>query len=161
MARRKKKTVPFNPADVANIASMAKSNPYVQQITSDPKLRKNVQTAVASSKRAYSRLANGKMPARALLEDRKLHSDVGRALSAARDATIALSNAQRRRARKGLTFGRVLLLGTLGGGVAMAASGKLRSKVLDLLFGAEEEFQYTPPPSNSTSSGAGTTVGAA
>jgi hypothetical protein len=30
--------------------------------------------------------------------------------------------------------------------VAVAASDSLRSKVLDALFGAEEEFQYSPPP---------------
>ena len=61
--------------------------------------------------------------------------------------------------RKGLTFGRVLVLGGVGTGVAMAASGKLRSKVLDTLFGAEEEFQYTPPPNSSTAD-TSTTVGA-
>src|SRR5437588_163800 len=86
MARgRKSKAVPFNVTDIANIA---KSNPYIQQLTSDPKLRKNVQTAISSGKRAYGRLSNGKVPARALLEDKRLHSEVSRALGAARDATI-------------------------------------------------------------------------
>ena len=33
----------------------------------------------------------------------------------------------------------------VGAAVALAVSEKLRSKVLDTLFGAEEEFQYTPP----------------
>ena len=44
-------------------------------------------------------------------------------------------------------MGRVILLVGIGSGTALAVSEKLRSKVLDLLFGAEEEFQYTPPPS--------------
>jgi hypothetical protein len=48
----------------------------------------------------------------------------------------------------------------VGSGVVLAGSEKLRSKVLDLLFGAEEEFQYTPP-ANSTSSEPTTTVGGA
>jgi hypothetical protein len=48
----------------------------------------------------------------------------------------------------------------IGGGVALAASEKLRSKLLDLLFGPEEEFQYTPPV-NSASSESTTTVGGA
>jgi hypothetical protein len=47
--------------------------------------------------------------------------------------------------RKGLTFGRLVLLLTVGGIAALAVSEPLRSKVLDALFGAEEEFQYTPP----------------
>ena len=38
---------------------------------------------------------------------------------------------------------KLLLLLIVGG--ALAASEDLRSKVLDALFGAEEEFQYTPP----------------
>src|SRR5437763_14902593 len=105
MAKRRKKAVPFNPADITNVANIAKSNPFIQQLTNDPKLRKNVRTAVSSSKRAYSRLANGKVPARALLEDKRLHSDVSRALSAARDATITITKTQRKRARKGLTAG--------------------------------------------------------
>ena len=159
MARGKKsKAVPFN---VSDIAAIAKSNPYIQQLTSDPKLRKNVQTAVTSGKRAYGRVSNGKVPARALLEDKRLHGDLGRALGAARDATISLTKAQRKRGgRRGLSFGRILVLGAVGGGVAVATSEKLRSKVLDLLFGAEEEFQYTPPP-NSASSESNATVGAA
>ncbi|HLY49186.1 MAG TPA: hypothetical protein VKR21_08320 [Solirubrobacteraceae bacterium] len=142
--------MPFNAAEIANIA---KSNPYIQRLLEDPKLRKNVSTAVNASKSAYGRVNNGKLQAQTLLEDRKLHSDLGRALGAARDATITLTQSKRRR-RKGLTFGRVLVLAGIGGGVAIAASEQLRSKALDLLFGAEEEFQYTPPapPAPSTPS---------
>ena len=153
---RRSRAMPFNAAEIANIA---KSNPYIQRLLEDPKLRKNVSTAVNASKSAYGRVNNGKLQAQTLLEDRKLHSDLGRALGAARDATITLTQSKRRR-RKGLTFGRVLVLAGIGGGVAIAASEQLRSKALDLLFGAEEEFQYTPPP-NSTSSQSSSAVGAA
>lgn len=156
MASRRKRSVPFSAAD---IAAIAKSNPYIERLIEDPKLRKNVTTAVNSSKSAYSRINNGKVDPQALLEDKKLHSDLGRALSAARDASITLIRTQRRR-RKGLTFGRVLLLGAIGGGVALAASESIRSKALDLLFGAEEEFQYTPPATTSSPDQT-TTVGAA
>lgn len=159
MARgRKSKAVPFN---IGVIVEVARSNPYVQQLANDAKLRKNLQTAVNSGRRAYGRMSNGKViDPRSLLEDKRLHSDVGRALASARDATITLTHAQRKRRRRGLTVGRVLILGAVGTGVAVATSEKLRSKVLDMLFGAEEEFQYTPPP-NSASSETGATVGAA
>jgi hypothetical protein len=145
--RKRSKAVPFSAADIANIA---RSNPYVERLIEDPKLRKNVTTALNSTKSAYDRLSNGKVHPQALLEDKKLHSELGRALGAARDATIVLVGTQRR--RKGITFGRIVMLGAIGGGVALAASEGLRSKVLDLLFGAEEEFQYTPPASSSASS---------
>jgi len=155
--RKQSKAMPFNATEIANIA---KTNPYVQRLLEDPKLRKNVRIALASSRSAYGRVANGKVHhPRALLEDRKLHSELGRALGAARDVTLTLSVAQRKR-RKRLTGGRKVMLVVVAGGVAFASSEKLRSKVLDLLFGAEEEFQYTPPASTPPSEST-TTVGAA
>jgi len=153
MARRKKGA--FNATD---IATMVQSNPYVQSVVGDAKLRKNVSTAVSSGKKAYGRVANGKTPL-ALLEDKKLHAELGRALGATRDATITLTRIQGRRARRGLSGGRVLVIAGAGGAVALAVNEKLRSKVLDLLFGAEEEFQYTPP-TNSSPAQSGSTVGA-
>jgi hypothetical protein len=51
-------------------------------------------------------------------------------------------------------FGRSLMIIIIGGVVGVAASEKLRSKVLDTLFGAEEEFQYTPPATTSNAAGA-------
>jgi hypothetical protein len=162
MAKRsKKKAVPFSPAEIVAIANIARSNPYVQQLLKDPRLRKNVRTAVASSRSAFSRVSNGGVHTRSLLEDRKLHNDLSRALSAARDVTITITNTPRRRRRRRLTVRRVLIVGGVGTGVAMAASGKLRSKVLDMLFGAEEEFQYTPPPNSAASGSSTETVGAA
>ena len=46
-------------------------------------------------------------------------------------------------------------------GLALALSEKLRSKVLDTLFGAEEEFQYTPPANTGAASTPSTPVTAA
>ncbi len=150
MARgRKSKAVPFNAADVAD---MAKSNPYLRRLVEDAKLRANLRQAADSSKRVYERLSNGKTSPRQLLEDKKVQSDVRKTLEAVRDATIILTDAPRKRARKGLTFGRTLLVAGIGGGAALVGSEKLRSKVLDVLFGAEEEFEYTPPAAATTAS---------
>ena len=47
----------------------------------------------------------------------------------------------------------------VGGAIALAASEGLRKKVLDALFGAEEEFEYTAsttPEPSSTSEPVGT-----
>jgi hypothetical protein len=154
---KKGKSAPFNPADVANIA---KANPYIQRLIDDAHLRENVHKAIESSKSAYERLSNGKAPAKALLEDKKLQSDLRGALEAFRDASIALTEAPKKRARKGIGLGRKLLIAGIGGAVALAGSEKLRSKVLDTLFGAEEEFEYTPP-AGSTSTPPATPVSAA
>ncbi len=165
MASKKKaaakavKAVPFNAADVANIT---KANPYIQRLIEDAELRDNVRTAIDSSKSAYDRLTNGKAPHKALLEDKKLQRDLRNAYEAAREASEAISEApKKRRARKGFGFGRLLLLLGLGGGVAIAVNEKLRSKLLDTLFGAEEEFQYTPPASSPSTPSSTTSVGAA
>jgi hypothetical protein len=158
MARGKKsKGVPVSAADITNIA---KSNPYIQQLVNDPKLRKNVQTAVSSSKKAIGRVSDGKMPARALLEDKKLHAEIGKALGASRDAAIVLTRAGRKRTHRRRKATRRVVIVVVGSGAALAASSSLRSKVLDVLFGKEEEFQYTPPP-NSSSTEPATSVGGA
>ena len=144
LRKKAKAAVPFNAADVANIT---KNNPYLQRLIEDSDLRDNVRTALDSSKRAYERLSSGKAPHRALLEDKKLQADLKDAAEAVREATLSLTDAPKRKARKGKRLGRKLLVAAVGVVVALAASDKLRSKVLDTLFGAEEEFQYTPPAS--------------
>jgi hypothetical protein len=144
MPRRRKKAmaVPFNAADVANIA---KANPYIQRLIEDANLRDNVRTVLDSSKSLYERLSNGKAPAKALFEDKKVQAELRSTVDAIRDAASALSDAPKKKARKGMSFGRKVMILGLGGGLAMVGSEKIRSKVLDTLFGAEEEFEYTPP----------------
>jgi hypothetical protein len=128
------------------VANIAKSNPYIQRLLDDQDLRENVQKAIESSRSAYTRLSNGKAPHRAVVEDKKLQKDLRDAYEAARSASMSLTNAPKARARKGFGAGRKLLVVGLGGALALAGSESLRSKVLDALFGKEEEFQYTPPP---------------
>jgi hypothetical protein len=140
-------------------AAVTGASPYVQRLIQDEELRENIRTAYESGRSAYARLNNGKAPAKALMDDKKLHKDLQHAADALRDAGDALREGPKKRKRKG-GIGRLLLLGIIGGGVALAASGDLRNKVLDLLFGAEEEFDYTsttapssPAPSQPTAAG--------
>ena len=148
MPRRKKnKAVPFSAADVANVA---KSNPYIARLIDDASLRDNVRQAIDSSRRVYDRLAGGKTSPKQLLEDKKVQSDVRKTLEAMRDVTISLTDAPKRRARKGMSFGRTMFVAGVGGAAALIGSEKLRSKALDVLFGAEEEFEYTPPAATPT-----------
>jgi hypothetical protein len=55
------------------------------------------------------------------------------------DAEEVKPKKKKRRLRK------FLFLAIVGGGVALARSEDLRSKVLDKLFGAEKEFNYSAP----------------
>jgi hypothetical protein len=139
---RKKNAVPLNPADFLDIA---KSNPYVQKLIEDQSIRENAQTAFESGRRAMDRLSSGKNPAKMLLEDKKLQVELRAAIEAIRDATTALAAETSKKKKRKRRRGRVVLIVGAGGVVALAASEGLRSKVLDALFGAEEEFQYTPP----------------
>lgn len=45
--------------------------------------------------------------------------------------------------RRRLPLGRLLLLAVLGAVLAIALSETARSTLLDLMFGAEEEFDYS------------------
>jgi hypothetical protein len=120
----------------------ATAQPYVQRLIQDEELRENLRTAFESGRGAVNRLSNGKGPAKALLDDKKLHRDLKNAADSLRDASEALREGPKKK-RGGLKLGRLLVLGILGAGVAVGVSSDLRNKVMDLLFGAEEEFDYT------------------
>lgn len=134
------------------------SNEYVQRLVEDEELRDNLRTAFDSGKKAYSRI-NGKGPVKALTEDKKTQKELKEAVSSLRDAADALRGGKKKKKRRGL--GRLLLVALVGGGLALALSEDLRKKVLDALFGAEEEFEYTatttPGSTTSSSQPVGTT----
>jgi hypothetical protein len=135
-------------------AQSARSNPYVQRLIDDEDLRKNIVQAYESARDAYSRLSNGKSPTKQIFDDKKLQKHIKEAAGNVRDASVALHEAPKKQRKGG--FGRVLLLGLVGGAVALAVSEGLRKKVLDALFGAEEEFEYT----STTSAPSGERAGA-
>jgi hypothetical protein len=122
-------------------AMQARYNPYVQRIIDDEDLRDNIVQAYDSARKAYSRLSNGKSPTKQIFDDKKLQKEIKKTASNVRDASVALHEAPKKRG--GLSFKRVVLLGVVGTGVALAVSEGLRKKVLDTLFGKEEEFEYT------------------
>jgi hypothetical protein len=148
MPTRQKKSMAA-PLKAVDIAALSKATPYIQRIIQDAKLRENVRVAYDSSRSAYARLTNGKAPAKALLEDKRLQRDLQHAIEALREATTALAEPPKR-ARKRFRFTRKLMILALGFGLALAGSEKLRTKVLDTVFGKEEEFEYTPPPATAS-----------
>jgi hypothetical protein len=125
----------------AGAASAARANPYVQRLIEDEDLRENIRTAIDSARKAYARATNGKAAHRAVLEDKKLQKELRRSAEALRDASVSLRQAPKRRRKGGV--GRLLFIGIVGAALALALNEGLRSKVLDALFGSEEEFDYT------------------
>ncbi len=125
------------------------ASPYVQRVVEDAELRENVRVALDNAKSAYGRLTNGK-PASKVLDDKKLHKEMKQAAEALRDAGQALREGPKKRKKRRGGFAKLLFVGIVGAGLAVALSEGLRNKVLDTLFGAEEEFDYTstttPPP---------------
>jgi hypothetical protein len=135
-------------------ASAARSNPYVQRALEDEDLRDNVRVAFEAARDAYGRLTNGKKPAKALMDDKKLQKDLKKSAEALKEAGAALREGPKKKRRFGL--GKLLFLALIGGAIAVATNEGIRNKVLDLVFGAEEEFDYTsttaPPQPATTSS---------
>jgi hypothetical protein len=147
-------------AKAQKAAVKARYNPYVQRLVDDEDLRQNIVEAYESSRHAFGRLNNGKSPTKAIFDDKKLQKDLKQAAESIRDASVSLREAPKQQRSGG--FGRLLLVGLVGGGLALALSEGLRKKVLDALFGAEEEFEYTSTttatPASTTTPTAGTTT---
>jgi hypothetical protein len=115
---------------------------YLQRLVEDEDLRDNLLAAYGSARSAYGRMSNGKPATQALFEDRKLQRELKETANALRDASTSLREPPKR-GRSGVGLGRSLLLLTVAAVLALALSEGLRSKVLDLMFGAEEEFDYS------------------
>jgi hypothetical protein len=116
-------------------------NPYLQRFIQDEELRANVLDALENARSAYARVNNGKSASKVVMEDKKFQKDVKNAAGAFKEAGTALRDGPKRKRRGG--FAKLVLLGLIGGGLAIALSEDVRNKVLDLLFGKEEEFDYT------------------
>ncbi|HSZ05368.1 MAG TPA: hypothetical protein VK778_09225 [Solirubrobacteraceae bacterium] len=123
-------------------ARAAQQRRYLQRLVEDEELRSNLLSAYAAARSAYGRMSNGKPPAQALFEDRKLQQELTNAANALRQAAGSLRETPKPAPRRG-GLGRSLLLLAVGSVLALALSEGLRTKLLDLLFGAEEEFDYS------------------
>jgi hypothetical protein len=159
MASKKKKAAKGAAGAVA-AGKAAASNPYVSRLIEDEDLRENLRTAYESARNAYSRMSNGKGPAKALFDDKKTQKELQTAASELKEAADAIRGGKKKKGRK--RTGLLLLI--VGAGAALALSEGLRKKVLDALFGAEEEFEYTSttsPSNGGSAAGAGASTTAA
>jgi hypothetical protein len=123
-----------------DLYSVARENPYVQRLIEDDELRDNLRDAFEAARGAYSRATgNGKGTVKAVTTDKKVQKDLRAAAESLREASDQLRAPKKRRSR----LGRVILLALVGAAIAIVLSEDARKTVLDTLFGAEEEFEYT------------------
>ena len=122
----------------------AQGERYLRRLLQDEELRDNIRGAYVSARSAYARVSNGKGPSHARLHDAKLQRELIDAAEALRSASASLREPPRSKPRRRRHRGRrSLLVLIVAAGLAIGLSSDLRSKVLDVLFGAEEEFDYT------------------
>lgn len=125
----------------ADLYSTARENPYVQRLIEDEELRDNLREAFEAARGAYGRATgNGKGAVKAVTSDKKVQKDLRSAAESLREASEAFKAPRKRKKSR---LGRLILFGIVAAGVALVLSEDARKTVLDALFGAEEEFEYT------------------
>lgn len=127
-------------AQAADIYSTARENPYVQRLIEDDELRDSLRKAFDAARHAYSRASGNGGAVKAVTSDKKVQRDLRSAAESLREASEQLRAPKKRKKSK---LGRLVLLAMLGAALALILSEDARKTVLDTLFGAEEEFEYT------------------
>jgi uncharacterized protein (UPF0147 family) len=123
-----------------DLYSAARENPYVQRLIEDEELRDNLRDALKSAKKAYGRATgNGKGAVKAVTSDKKVQKEMRKAAENLQEANERLQKPTKRKSK----LGRLILLAVIGAAIALVVSEDARKTVLDALFGAEEEFEYT------------------
>jgi hypothetical protein len=124
----------------ADLYSTARENPYVQRLIEDEELRDSLRKAFEAARGAYGRATgNGGSPVKAVTSDKKVQRDLRTAAENLRDASEQFRAPKKRKSR----LGRIILFGLVAAAIALVLSEDARKTVLDSLFGAEEEFEYT------------------
>jgi hypothetical protein len=124
----------------ADLYSTARENPYVQRLVEDEELRDSLKNAFEAAKGAYGRATSNGSAVKAVTSDKKVQRDLHTAAENLRDVSERLRAPKKRKKSR---LGRFILLAIVGAVVALIVSEDARKTVLDALFGAEEEFEYT------------------
>ena len=93
-----------------------RSHPYTQRLIEDEELRNNLRDAYGAARHAYDRITKNGKPAQRLMDDKKVQRDLRNAADSLREASEQLRGKRKRKGR----FGKLLLIGVVGAGVALA-----------------------------------------
>ena len=130
-------------------ATGGEAHTIVKRLIEDEQLRDAAGRAVESGRRVHERLRKARKPSK-LIDDPGLHADAAAAYEAIQTVAAGITGAAAEAARTTRTkrrggLGRLIVVALIGTVAALVASEGLRSKLLDAMFGAEEEFEYSPP----------------
>lgn len=127
----------------------------VRNLIENQDLHDDLRNLTEAAKMAYARVAAN--PG-AILQDKKVHSELRAGTSALLDAKGQLGGKKAKKKKKGK--GGLFLLTIVGSGVAVVAVPALRTKALDLVFGPEEELDYSVGSAAGSTSANGTAAAA-
>jgi hypothetical protein len=134
-----------------DVVGTAADNPYLRRLMEDEDLRDSVRDAIDAARDAYGRLSSNGSVIDTAIDDKKLHKDLKQTAENLRDASNRIRGKEKKR-----HWGRLIVIAVAGAVLALALSEDLRKTVLDKLFGAEEEFEYTSTTTPATPAPAAT-----
>lgn len=139
---------------LAAATDQAKENPYIHKIIEDKELRENAVAALQSVKSAFDKAKETGFdnPAE-IVQDKKIKKQLKDAAETLKETSDEIASAGK---KKRHPLRKLFAIAVIGGIVAIVVSEDARKAVLDTLFGAEEEFEYT----STTSAPASSTNGA-
>ena len=123
-----------------DIYSTARENPYVQRLIEDDELRDSLRTPSKPPRRLRPRDRQRQGPGQG--RDQRQEGPEGPARGRREPARGLRAAAGAEEAQES-RLGRLILFGLVGAAIALVLSEDARKTVLDALFGAEEEFEYT------------------
>jgi CHASE3 domain sensor protein len=139
---------------ISEAADQAKENPYLNKIIEDKELRENAVAALQSVKSAFDQAKEKGFdnPAE-IVQDEKIKKQLKKAAGTLKETGDEIASAGK---KKRHPLRKLVAIAVIGGIIAIVVSEDARKAVLDTLFGAEEEFEYT----STTSAPASSTNGA-
>ena len=114
-------------AKAGEAARSVASNPYVRRLIEDEELRENIRDAFEAARGAFQRMQNGKGPAKALMDDKKVQRDLQQAAESLKTASDQLRG--KRRSGGGFGLGKALLVGIIGAALILILSEDARRMV--------------------------------
>jgi hypothetical protein len=122
----------------------AGNNQYLRRLMEDEDLRDSLRDALDSARDAYDRLSSNGSVIDTAIDDKKVHKDLKSAAENLREASNRIRGKEKKHRLR-----RIILIGIAGAALALVLSEDLRKTVLDKVFGAEEEFEYTSTTTSS------------